>query len=76
METSCLLEKDGLTSWVPLKDLKESFPVQVAEYAMVNKILEEPKSMKESSRKSSRGIGQGLTNIASYFPSQWMKPFI
>jgi hypothetical protein len=27
---------------VPLKDLKESFPVQVAEYAVVNKIVEEP----------------------------------
>jgi predicted hotdog family 3-hydroxylacyl-ACP dehydratase len=34
--------KDGSTSWVPLKDLKESHPVQVAEYALVNKILEEP----------------------------------
>ena len=34
--------KDGSTSWVPLKDMKESHPVQVAEYALVNKILEEP----------------------------------
>jgi hypothetical protein len=34
--------KDGSSSWVPLKDLKDSFPVEVAEYAMVNKILEEP----------------------------------
>lgn len=34
--------KDGSSSWVPLKDLKESFPVEVAEYALVNKILEEP----------------------------------
>ena len=34
--------KDGSTTWVPLKDLKESHPVQVAEYALVNKILEEP----------------------------------
>jgi hypothetical protein len=36
--------KDGLMSWVPppLKDLKESHPVEVAEYAIVNKILEEP----------------------------------
>jgi hypothetical protein len=34
--------KDGSTSWVPLKDMKESYPVQVAEYAVVNKILEEP----------------------------------
>jgi hypothetical protein len=34
--------KDGSTSWVPLKDMKDSFPVEVTEYAMVNKILEEP----------------------------------
>jgi hypothetical protein len=27
---------------VPLKDLKESFPIEVAEYAMVYKIVEEP----------------------------------
>jgi Reverse transcriptase (RNA-dependent DNA polymerase) len=34
--------KDGTSSWVPLKDLKEAYPVQVAEYAIANKILEEP----------------------------------
>ena len=34
--------KDGSSSWVPLKDIKESNPVQVAEYAVANKILEEP----------------------------------
>jgi hypothetical protein len=34
--------KDGTASWVPLKDLKEAYPVHVAEYAMANKILEEP----------------------------------
>jgi hypothetical protein len=34
--------KDGSTSWVPLKDMKDSFPMEVAEYVMVNKILEEP----------------------------------
>jgi hypothetical protein len=35
--------KDGLTSsWVPLMDLKESFPVQVAAHAVVHKIMEEP----------------------------------
>lgn len=34
--------KDGSSSWVPLKDLKESNPVQVAEYAVANKIVEEP----------------------------------
>ena len=34
--------KDGSSTWVPLKDLKESHPVQVAEYALANKIMEEP----------------------------------
>jgi len=34
--------KDGSTSWVPLKDLKESNPVELAEYAVANKIAEEP----------------------------------
>jgi hypothetical protein len=34
--------KDGSTTWVPLKDLKESNPIEVAEYAVANKIVEEP----------------------------------
>ena len=34
--------KDGSTSWVQLKDLKESYPVQLAEYAVQAKISEEP----------------------------------
>jgi hypothetical protein len=34
--------KDGSTSWVRLKDLKESHPVQVTEYALMNKLLSEP----------------------------------
>ena len=29
----CVLWKDGSTSWEPLSDLKESYPVDVAEYA-------------------------------------------
>lgn len=34
--------KDGSTSWERLADLKESNPVQVAEYAVANKIESEP----------------------------------
>jgi hypothetical protein len=34
--------RDGSMSWVPLKDLKESNPIEVAEYAVANKISEEP----------------------------------
>ena len=33
--------RDGMTSWVPLKDLKDSNPVPLAEYAVANKISEE-----------------------------------
>lgn len=34
--------KDGLTSWVKLKDIKESNPVEMAEYAISNNISTEP----------------------------------
>jgi hypothetical protein len=34
--------KEGGSDWVPLKDLKESYPVEVAEYAKANKIADEP----------------------------------
>ena len=34
--------KDGSTNWVALKDLKESYPIQVAEYAIASRISMEP----------------------------------
>jgi hypothetical protein len=34
--------KDGSEAWLPLKDVKESFPVQVAEYAVQVRIQDEP----------------------------------
>ena len=34
--------KDGSTNWVALKDMKHSYPVQVAEYAISNRIADEP----------------------------------
>jgi hypothetical protein len=34
--------KDGSTTWFPLKDLKESNPIEVAKYAIANKLLHEP----------------------------------
>jgi hypothetical protein len=37
-----VLWKDKSTSWVKLKDLKESNPVELAEYAVANWIAEEP----------------------------------
>ena len=34
--------KDGTSNWIPLKDLKESNPIEVAEYAVANKLVSEP----------------------------------
>jgi hypothetical protein len=34
--------KDGSSNWIPLKDLKESYPVELAEYARNNRLLDEP----------------------------------
>jgi hypothetical protein len=34
--------KEGGSDWIDLKDLKESYPVEVAEYAKANKIAAEP----------------------------------
>ena len=34
--------KDGSADWVPLKDLKQSNPVELAEYAVKNEISDEP----------------------------------
>jgi hypothetical protein len=38
----CVQWKDGTTSWIPLKELKESNPVETAEYAVANKLDQEP----------------------------------
>jgi hypothetical protein len=34
--------KDGSANWVALKDMKHSYPVQVTDYAIANKINDEP----------------------------------
>ena len=33
--------KDGSTTWIPLKDLKESHPVQLAKYVMARNLQHE-----------------------------------
>jgi Reverse transcriptase (RNA-dependent DNA polymerase) len=38
----CVEWEDGSTSWVPLRDLKESNPIEVAEYAVARGIDREP----------------------------------
>ena len=34
--------KDSSTNWVSLKDMKDSYPVQVVDYAVANQINDEP----------------------------------
>ena len=38
----CVEWADGTTSWEPLKNLKESNPIEVAEYAATQGLIEEP----------------------------------
>ena len=38
----CVQWKDGSTSWITLKDIKNSYPVKLAEYAISNGIDDEP----------------------------------
>ena len=38
----CTQWKDGSTSWIALKDIKNSYPIEVAKYAIANKIADEP----------------------------------
>ena len=38
----CIQWKDGSTTWNTLKDVKDSYPVQMAEFAVQNRISEEP----------------------------------
>jgi hypothetical protein len=38
----CVSWKDGSTSWLPLKDLRSSNPLQVADYAIAHNLQDEP----------------------------------
>jgi len=38
----CVEWRDGSTSWLPLKDVKDANPLELAQYAVANKISEEP----------------------------------
>ena len=48
--------KVGTLLWVPLADVKEAFPVGVAEYAVSNKISFEPALLGRYHRCWERGI--------------------
>ena len=38
----CVQWKDGSTSWIALKDIKNLYPIEAAKYAVSNKIADEP----------------------------------
>ena len=38
----CIQWKDGSSTWNQVKESKESFPVQLAKYAVLNQITDEP----------------------------------
>ncbi len=38
----CIEWCDGSTSWLPLRDVKEANPIELAEYAIANKIADKP----------------------------------
>jgi hypothetical protein len=38
----CIEWKDGSTNWIPLKDTKDSYPVQLAEYAIAHNLQNHP----------------------------------
>jgi hypothetical protein len=38
----CMEWKDGSTTWIPLKDAMDSYPVQLAEYAIAHKLQDRP----------------------------------
>ena len=37
-----MLWKNGVEQWIPLKDMKESYPIETAEYAQARKLHDEP----------------------------------
>jgi hypothetical protein len=39
--------KDGTSDWVKLKDIKDSYPVKIVEYAATNQIVDEPPARQE-----------------------------
>jgi hypothetical protein len=56
--------RDGSTSWLPLKDLKNSFPIETAEYAVANKVSSQPAFAwwcEKTLQKRNRIIGKAKT---------------
>ena len=72
--------KDGSTNWVSLKDIKESYPVEVAKFALSTRISMElafawwvPLCLKRGTKyllRSSPSIGLGPTSLVFASPNQ------
>ena len=67
--------KDGSTTWVALKDFKESCPVQLAEYAVAARIADEPPAFAWwvpcTLRKRSRIIAKSEIKILNQDTQVW-----
>jgi hypothetical protein len=70
--------RDGSTDWVALKDLKDSYPVELSEYAINQNIQDEPafawwvpyvlKKNDEYFKRSNPNIGHAHTSTGSVYP--------
>jgi hypothetical protein len=69
--------KGNTTSWVKLSDVKDSHPIEVAEYAVANKIVEQPAfcvvgqtSLEETQPR--HAIGSVHTSLGLNYPDLWL----
>ncbi len=68
--------KDGSSSWIPLADLKDAYPVQLADYAVANNVTTEPAFcwwvpfvLKKRDRILMKGQDKVLVNV----PQIWIR---
>jgi len=75
---------DGSTSWEPLRNLRESNPIELAQYAETRSLLEEPafawwakdalRRTRQIIKKVKVNIGNGRINTVFASPNQYKKP--
>ena len=79
--------KDGTSSYVPLREMKNSYPIETSDYTIANGLALEPAfawSLMTNAKdrplyvnliKIRPNIGQEHINMASSYPRQWNKPW-
>ena len=79
----CIQWKDGSTSWEKLSGLKEAYPVETAEYAVVHKIVSEPAfnwwvpdTVTASLFQWTVNIPRQPTSLGLNFPRPFNRPWI